>query len=42
MKSTTTIGSINFDPPTITQTDRFVCATATQLGVLTYQTTDKP
>lgn len=35
-------GSIDFSAPTITKTDRFVCATATQLGVLTYQTTVKP
>lgn len=37
IRSTTT-GSVHFDAPTVTQTDRFVSTIATQPGVLTYKT----
>lgn len=38
LTQSTTTGSVHFDAPTITQTDRFVSTIATQPGVLTYKT----
>lgn len=38
LTQSTTIVSVHFDAPTITQTDRFVSTIATQPGVLTYKT----
>lgn len=41
LTQSTTIVSVHFDAPTITQTDRFVCATATLPRVFTFKTAIK-